>query len=699
MPRLGWLLFAATCACAVAQGLLVLTTDVPLWSYQVMVDEGFPLVTIGSVLGAAVGALIIGRYPRNPVGWLFAAGQLGNQVGQLASALIFHLSATGRRDAIPDALLVGAQLFNAVYTMTFLALIYLLAPDGRVPNRRWRFTPLVPIGALLLEYGVVLAIPPSDYLLGESAEFSWVTIAVALLGNAGIGVAIALGAAAVWSRLRSATGEARAQLLWLAASGAALTGGFLLALVSQFLLVTAPWYLIVPWYLSYIFVSISVGIAILRYRLYDIDIILSRAILLATLGVFVTVGYIGIVVGIGSLLSALGAAGTGLFWPSLVATALVAAAFQPLRRRMLRWIDRLVYGERAAPYEALADLSRELADRPTPDALPALVAETAGRAVGAVRAVATVGATSAPLITQPWVRPGAAGSGSRFQVHEVPVTDQGDQVGGLSVELPAGRGLRPFEQSLLIDIGRQAGVAFRGALLEAEVAQRIRQIETFSAELADSRRRLLRAENEARERFAADIDHRVLPLQTDTRHSLAGVRGVAGLTDRLPGAIAAVEAALEELRAVVRGVFPALLERRGLVPALISELGRSAGVTLELGGLPDDRLDRDVEAAAYLCCVEVAPRDRPCVVRLAVLQATLTIDVVADDASGPAGSPDRWQHVHDRLAALDGTLSVTVSEGKSIVLARIPLSDQPPEPGRAIHTASSLSGPNAALGT
>src|SRR6185437_6341506 len=203
---------------------------------------------------------------------------------------------------------------------------------------------------------------------------------------------------------------------------------------SQFLLVTAPWYLIVPWYLSYIFVSISVGIAILRYRLYDIDIILSRAILLATLGVFVTVGYIGIVVGIGSVLSALGAAGTGLFWPSLVATALVAAAFQPLRRRMLRWIDRLVYGERAAPYEALADLSRELADRPTPDALPALVAETAGRAVGAVRAVATVGPTSAPLITQPWARPGATGPGSRFQVHEVPVTDQGDQVGGLTVE-------------------------------------------------------------------------------------------------------------------------------------------------------------------------------------------------------------------------------------------------------------------------
>jgi uncharacterized membrane protein YfcA len=79
--RLGWLMFGATCVCAVLQGIVLLGSGVPFWSYDVLVDQGFPLLAVGSVLGAAVGALIISRYPRNVVGWLFAAGQLGDAVG------------------------------------------------------------------------------------------------------------------------------------------------------------------------------------------------------------------------------------------------------------------------------------------------------------------------------------------------------------------------------------------------------------------------------------------------------------------------------------------------------------------------------------------------------------------------------------------------------------------------------------------
>ena len=524
MRRLGWLLFGATCACAVVQGVLLLGMDIPLLSYQILVDEGFPLVPIGSVLGSAVGALIISRYPRNLIGWLFAAGQLGNVIGGMISALILRLVVQQGPAAIPDALIIGAQFFSAIWTLAFLSLIYLLAPDGRVPSRRWRYTPLVPVGALLLQYGVVLAIPPRQLVRGEAAEIGWVTAAAALLSYLIITVAIGLGAAAIWRRLRSATGESRQQLLWLAASGAAMAATSVIALASQILLASAPWFVIVPWHLSYIFVSVSVGIAILRYRLFDIDVILSRAIVLAALGVFVTIGYVAVVVTIGwALLYGFGAPVSDLYWPSLVATALVAAGFQPLRRRVLRWTDRLVYGARAAPYEALADLNRELADRPTPDAVPALVAETAGRAVGAVRAVATVGPTTDPLISAVWERPGAARSVARSIVHATTVQDLGERVGCVSVDLPAGRGLRPFEQDLLADIGRQAGVAFRGALLEAQVADHVRQIEASSAELAQSRRRLVRAEDEARERFAADIDHRVLPLLAAARDGLAGV--------------------------------------------------------------------------------------------------------------------------------------------------------------------------------
>lgn len=660
MRWLGWLMFGATCVVTVAQGVLLLTSGVPFWSYDVLIDQGFPLLSIGAVLGAGVGALIIGRFPRNVVGWLFAAGQLGNAAGLLGKAALFHLTATGRTDAIPDALVVAAQLFSAFYTIAFLALIYLLAPDGRLPSPRWRLAPLVPIGALLAEDVVVLSIPPAVYLGEEQFDLGGPSIAVLIVSNVAMGIAIGLGAAAVWRRLRAATGERRQQLLWLAASGAALTATYTLLLVVQLTLGLAPWYCVLPLYLAYIFVSVSVGVAMLRYRLYDIDVILSRAIVLAALGVFVTVGYIAVVVTIGWALSAFGAGGADLYWPSLVASALVAAAFQPLRRRVLRWTDRLVYGERAAPYEALAGLNRELTDRPSPAAVPALVAEAAGRAVGAVRAVATVGPSDDPLVTSTWQRPNARPT-ARSVEHAATVTDRGEPIGCVSVEVPAGRGLRPFERDLLADIGRQAGVAFRGALLEAAVAERAAQVTASSAELERSRRRLVRAEDEARERFAADIDNRVVPSLVSAQDALTGG---GDLADRLADAIDHVEAALAELRTVVRGVFPALLERRGLAPALFAAFERVDGSELDLDGLPDERLGRDVEAAAYLFCVDVAPRDRPGTVRLAVVDGSLVAEV-----AGSPGSPDRWQHVRDRLAALDGTLT----EDGGLVRAVIPL--------------------------
>lgn len=647
--RAGWFMFVLTCVCTVGQGVLLLTSGVSFFSYDVFIDQGFPLLSIGAVLGAAVGAMIISRYPRNVIGWLFAAGQLGDAVGLLGKAAVFHLSAIGRPEAIPAPLVVASQLFSAFYTVAFLALIYLLAPDGRLPSPRWRLAPLVPIGALLAEDVVVLSIPPAVYLGEEQVDVGWPSVLVLITSNVAMGVAIGLGAVAVRRRLRDATGERRQQLLWLAASGAALTGAYALLLIVQLTLVSAPWYCVVPMYLAYIFVSVSMGVAMLRYRLYDIDVVLSRAIVLASLGVFVTVGYIAVVVTIGWALSAFGAPGSDLYWPSLVASALIAAAFQPLRRRVLQWTDRLVYGARAAPYEAIAELNRELSDLPSPVEVPALVAETAGRAVGAVRAVATVGPADDPLVTSTWERPNARPA-TRSVEHAATVTDLGETIGCVSVEVPAARGLRPFERDLLADIGRQAGVAFRGALLEAEVAERAGQVEASSAELERSRRRLVRAEDEARERFAADIDERVVPLLTSARARLTGAGDLAG---RLSGAIGDVEAALDELRSVVRGVFPALLERRGLAPALFAAFERSPGVELDLDGLPDQRLGRDIEAAAYVFCVDVTARDRPASVRITLVDHSVVAEVI-----GSAGSPDRWLHVQDRLAALDGSLAV-----------------------------------------
>ena len=86
MRVLGWLLFAATCVIFVLQGVFLAASNFPLTSYEVLVDQVFPLLGIGAIVGAGVGALIVSRYPRNLIGWLFLVGQLGSAIGLAAEA-------------------------------------------------------------------------------------------------------------------------------------------------------------------------------------------------------------------------------------------------------------------------------------------------------------------------------------------------------------------------------------------------------------------------------------------------------------------------------------------------------------------------------------------------------------------------------------------------------------------------------------
>ncbi len=290
----------------------------------------------------------------------------------------------------------------------------------------------------------------------------------------------------------------------------------------------------------------------------------------------------------------------------------------------------------------------------------------------------------------------------------------GEQVGTITVLLPPGRDLRPFERELLDDVAAQAGVAFRNALLEAELAARVEQTEIQSAELAASRQRLVGVEDEARERLAGSISREVIPHLAVVESALDDRDdGVpvppAGLLDRL---IAQTELALENLRTVCRGVFPALLERRGMVPALSAQLDATRSpAQLEVAESAERRLDRAAEAAGYLFCIEAAPTDRPSVIALSVDNDTLSVAVTAQSVwDDPTAS--NWQHARDRVAALGGEVRVERDgDGSQRVRALIPLADQPPVgevtvgtvPGEArvmaAQTASSRSGPKADLGT
>lgn len=690
MRILGWVLFAAACGFFVLQGVFLAASDYSMTSYEVVIDHVFPLLGLGAIVGAGVGALIVSRYPRNLVGWLFLIGQLGNAVGLAADAFGALV-----RQGIVEAPMAGriaaflTQFSGTVFTVCVMAVIFMIVPDGHLLSRRWRVAAAVPVLSMLLWWTGGILAPAGMGMPGATGEpglregLGEVLIAAGFLATL---LSICLGAVALVLRLRRSTGLEHLRLRWIATGAAALAVTFVLFALSDLILEGTPWILTIATCLAYALFPVSVGVAIFRYRLFDIDVILNRAVVLGLLVVFVTIGYIAVVVAIGAVLRGIGAPGSVLYWPSLVATALVAAAFQPLRGRVLRLADRLVYGQRAVPYEALASLSRRLADSPSPDGAPARVAEAAGRAVGAAAVTVRLGRPDAPVPVRAAAWSDTAGTTGSARVEAaglvLPVHDMGEQIGCIEVTMPRGQTLRTFERRLLQDVAAQAGIAFRNALLEAELAGHVRQGLALSADLEASRRRLVGVEDEARERLADAIQRRVVPHLVAVDAQLgSGEPTERYRPERLDPLITEVERALEELRTVCHGVFPALLQRRGLVPALSTQLDRTHPHTrLVVDDTAMPRLAPEVEAAGYLFCLEVTPSDHESEVELRVDNENLNITVTggvdwADGfgSSADIAAPGAWQHSRDRVAALDGTVNVQHSDLGITVFAAIPV--------------------------
>ena len=235
---------------------------------------------------------------------------------------------------------------------TFLLLLF---PDGQLPSGRWR--PLAWLAGMAIVLGTVpVAItgwPLPDRLLanlGDNAPAAAPTsFKIAYnIQVAGILIGFALGLFCTGSlilRIRRASGDKRQQLKWFTYAAAVLV----VAIIVTSPLVHAP--LIVAT-LSFPLLPIASAVAILKYRLYDIDVVINKTVVVTSLVAFATAVYLAVVVGIGSLIGK-----TNNVVLSILATAIVAVAFQPLRARARRLANRLVYGNRATPYEVLSEFS------------------------------------------------------------------------------------------------------------------------------------------------------------------------------------------------------------------------------------------------------------------------------------------------------------------------------------------------------
>jgi signal transduction histidine kinase len=677
--RVAWSLFAITLALLAGQTYFVLASHTPLQSDTLGLNS-FPIITLGTALGAIVGAIVASRQPGNRVGWLFCVGQLGSAAGLaadgLATAVAFHGQSAPGWTREPTV--VVSQCMGAIWALTFVSAIFLVVPDGRLPSRRWRPVAwALPLPVVLSCLGLVAFASTHHLDVNENDKgVPWYIVVPLAASWVLLALTLAATTTSLVLRLRRSQGILRQQLRWIATSATALLIGTVIAISTG-----DPsdhswgWLLVAPLYLGYVGVPVAAGVAVLRYRLYDIDVVISRAALLALLLVFVTAGYVVAVVSIGGLL---GTHVSESFSASLLVTAVVALTFQPLRLWAVRLADRVAYGKRAAPYEALAELSRRLGESPDPAALLPTVAEAAAHAIGASRATAVLLIDSGPDRSATF--PATADSEPiQSSMVEVPVIDSDEQLGTIAVEMPAGHALRGHDTTLLLDLANSSAIAFRNARLAAELAGRVEQLRARTLDLQESRRRLITAGDAERSRLeraiARDVVPHLEPLPGELARLARDWRTEEGVP--LQPLVAASAAALEALREITRGVFPAQLVRGGLGPALASYLGQAETEGhLELDPTAADRrFDPRVEAAAYFSVAETARN----------LASPIEVEVAANDRElvlQVRGRPSRaiaMSQIRDRVEAAGGTVAQEMRGDQSVLAVRLPAArrDQP----------------------
>jgi len=258
---------------------------------------------------------------------------------------------------------------------------------------------------------------------------------------------------------------------------------------------------------------------------------------------------------------------------------------------------------------------------------------------------------------------------------EFPVVDRGERLGGLSVAMARGRGLRPTERELLATFADQLATAFRARRLESALAAQVDLLAARREQLERSRLRLLSAQSVERLRFESAIAKEVLPHLADLPddlHRLAEESQVGPWpTEGVERVVGGVGNALEALRTLTRGVFPAQLARQGVAAALTAHVG-SSGVRHVLDVAPgaDRRFPPEVESVVYFCAVELLRAlDGPPRVLLAGSSDRLSLTVAGTPSPGAVDT----DHLSDRVEAAGGTVRREASGDEVRVIVEVPV--------------------------
>lgn len=677
----------ARLAAAVIVGLMMLNLALAVW-YVAVTDDTTAFfshqlqIPFLAAIYAALGAAIITRRPRNAIGPILLCVSFFYLLSAWSAGV--PLYAALAPSLVPAVLSdVGQWMNNWVWLpaqILPITFVFLLFPDGRLLTPRWRVVGWA-AGLGLLSLIVALAAHPgpvsgwgtrpnpfgiagAESALNRLLYVGSILLAVGFLGSM----------ASLVVRFRRSIGIERAQMKWLAYAAVIILIVAVFAIPLQFFgRLTGPqameWSITVT-NLAMLGVAAAATVAIVRYRLYDIDVIINRTLVYAIMTGVVLLIY-GLVVGGAGLI--LQSQGNGLF--TILATALVALLFQPIRLRLQQGVNRLLYGQRNEPFEVLALLGQRLEQTIPPHAVyPALV-ETVARALRLPYAAIDVWQDGHWRTVESFGRP--AGDPVAYDL-----TYQGQLVGRLRVARRAPEeAFSRADERLLLNVARQAGAAVYSAQLTADLQRSRQQLVTGREE---ERRRLRRDLHDGLGPSLASLLLQARVLRRMIREDPAAAEALA---DEIQGDI---RVTIDDIRRVVHELRPPALDDLGLVPALnvmAAKIGRTDAapavgpcVTIDA---PDDlpSLPAAVEVAAFRIVQEALTN----VIHHANARAA-TVRVwfdrglwleIRDDGVGYRGERAGGlgvRSMRERAAELGGTCTVAALPlGGTVVRATLPV--------------------------
>lgn len=686
-----WSLVAVSVLFTIADQVMVLTTP-PLpaaWPSALYLPAGIAFLTF-----PVVGALIAARRPNHPIGWLLLSfGVLGS----------LHVAAQSYRDLAvikdPDRWPAGdyaawLTLLLLIAKMAVLLFLVLLYPDGRPASRVWRWL----IGALGVYVLVNLA--AAAFAPGPFVEFPRSINPVGLSGVTGevfqryvsLGcpkwlwpLGLALGVVSLVLRYRRAGWQERQQIKWFALGVAVAAVGVLAVVLTQGAGpedVQRPE--LIPVAAALVLVAVialpgSIGYALLRHRLLDINLAVSRSLVYAVLTVVIGAAYFG-----GAAALGIAAGGDSQVILAVLVTVAAVLAFHPLRRRLDRAAARLVYGHRLSGYDLLTQFGEALEHAFSPTELGGKVAETVrdGLRLQWARVSLEFPANN-DVVRETVAAVGVVPDDPVRPEKVVALVHAGESLGTIECGPKTTGSFADADERLLESLARQSALAFHNGRLAAELTGRLDEIRRQAEELAASRSRIVHAQDVERRRLERNlhdgVQQEILGLLAKLRLARNQLRRDPTLADgTLDELHDDITHTLDSIRELAHGIHPAVLSDQGLVAAIEGQLRRLPGiVSLHVAPhLRGTRFDDEIEAAAYFVVAEAVSNSlkhakaRNRTVRIDHRDAVLSLQI-ADDGTGfvagdTAGSG--LTGIRDRIEALHGKIHLISAPGRGTTM-------------------------------